>query len=30
MKRFDWARNHGYKVVYLSTEAAKDYHLKYG
>lgn len=29
-KRFDYAKEHGYGVVYLDTVNAKDYHLKLG
>ncbi|HEX9058660.1 MAG TPA: GNAT family N-acetyltransferase [Clostridia bacterium] len=29
-KRFAWAKKKGYRTVYLSTEAAKDYHLRFG
>jgi GNAT superfamily N-acetyltransferase len=28
--RFLWAKEKGYKSVYLSTEAKKEYHLKHG
>lgn len=30
VERFRWARSKGYDCVYLSTETAKDYHLKHG
>lgn len=30
LKRFRWAKSKGYESVYLSTEAAKDYHLRFG
>ena len=29
-KRFDWARERGYKEVYLDTKDAFDYHIKKG
>jgi GNAT superfamily N-acetyltransferase len=30
LARFSWARSKGYREVFLSTETAKDYHLKQG
>lgn len=29
-KRFEYAKNLGYKEIYLDTLSAKDYHLKFG
>ena len=29
-KRFEWAKEHGYDIVYLDTINAMDYHLKMG
>ena len=30
LKRFAWARKLGYKVIYLDTVDAEEYHLKFG